>query len=353
MADEPSAPEVVEADIVDPEVAEQACPNCGEPAPVEANWCEACGQDLQSEPRAACVACGEREVGPEGYCLSCGHKQPEERDHLIYQHGHAVAITDRGKRHRHNEDAVAIAALPDGGAVLVVCDGVSTTAGSAAVSLRAANAACDLLAAGVPSLENYPSDGDGMDALIVRAVAAAQAEAEVAAVDPDADQSASSAMTDGPPSSTLVAAVIVPLEDSVEVAVGWVGDSRAYWLPDLDAAAEAVRLTPRDHELGGSLVRWLGADTIDASPEIEHHSLTGPGIVVVCSDGLWRYAAEPGELNETVRRLVTTSEGETSDGMGIDGPALAEALVAFANEGGGHDNISVALWSNIAMATQG
>ncbi len=135
------------------------CPSCGEEAPADAKWCEACGQDLNSEPLPACVSCGEREVAGEGYCLSCGHKQPAERDHMEFEDGPASAVTDRGRRHRHNEDAVAIAATPDGGSVLVVCDGVSSTAGSAEASLRAAVAARDLLLAG---LTGHPrSDGAG------------------------------------------------------------------------------------------------------------------------------------------------------------------------------------------------
>jgi serine/threonine protein phosphatase PrpC len=317
------------------------CPNCGEESPANANWCEACGQDLNVEPPPICVACGEREVGPEGYCLSCGHKQPEERDHLNFVAGPAVAATDRGRRHRHNEDSVAIAALDGGGAVLVVCDGVSSTAGSAEASLRAADAARDLLVAGFgqPDTDETGSviDRDEAEALLVRAVAAAQEVAVAAADEPQSDGTdvRPPGVTDGPPSSTLVAAVIRPADHAgrrLQVSVAWVGDSRAYWLGD-----QPARLTPTDHEIAGSLIRWLGADSLDPTPEIAHHELDGPGFVVVCSDGLWRYAAEPGELDATVRRYL--DQGER-------GVGLAEALIGFANDGGGHDNISVALWSD-------
>jgi len=58
---------------------------------------------------------------------------------------------------------------------------------------------------------------------------------------------------------------------------------------------------------------------------------------VVCSDGLWRYADHPSELSELIARLQ--SEGQR--GLG-----LASAMVDFAIDGGGHDNISVAIWSN-------
>ncbi len=298
---------------------------CGEEAPADAKWCEACGQDLNAEPLPECVSCGEREVGEEGYCLSCGHKQPEERDHMEFEDGPVVAVTNRGKRHRHNEDAIAIAAGPNGAAVLVVCDGVSSTPGSAEASLRAATAARDLILAGLDE-----SAGPVVDrsVLLTAAVEAAQTEAS------DATELASNAphADGGPPSSTFVAVIAEPIPDGLSLATAWVGDSRAYWIGD-----EPRRLTTEDHEVEGSLVRWLGADSIDPTPDIALDAVTGAGHVVVCSDGMWRYATEPSELFELVERLST--EGKA-------GVPLAAAMVDFANEGGGHDNISVAIWAH-------
>lgn len=392
------------------------CPNCGEVAPDDAKWCEACGQDLNKEPLPTCVSCGEQEVAEEGYCLSCGHKQPAERDHMESEVGSVAAVTDRGKRHRHNEDAVAIGMSDDGAAILVVCDGVSSTPGSAAASLRAAAAARDLLLAGLsrPEPPQEPvrvqvdaaeSDAGELDAaesdaaesdaaglstaepdvagpaedtaepaenadgpdetdavtqpavgeaealelteldlpvLMARAVEAAQTEAADTTVGADEAVDANAPHSDGgPPSSTFVAVVARPQPDGVALATAWVGDSRAYWVGD-----EPQRLTGDDHELEGSLVRWLGADTIDATPEIVQTTVSGAGHVVVCSDGMWRYAAEPEELNELVQRLRTGSEGSDEEVGGKEGLELAAAMVAFANESGGHDNISVALWGN-------
>ncbi|MGH1489027.1 MAG: PP2C family serine/threonine-protein phosphatase [Acidimicrobiales bacterium] len=350
------------------------CPNCGEAAPEDAKWCEACGQDLNSEPLPACVSCGEREVAEEGYCLSCGHKQPEERDHMEFDAGAAVGVTDRGKRHRHNEDAVAIGVTSDGTAVLVVCDGVSSTPGSAEASLRASTAARDLLLAGLEpapvgaeSAEDAVAAQDAVkgenaaeidvSALLTRAVEAAQVEATATVIDGDGPEQSNAPHTDGgPPSSTFVAVVARPTiaepdstdsaggtdgtdsTGSTELATAWVGDSRAYWVGD-----ESSRLTPVDHELEGSLVRWLGADSIDPTPDIALNTVSGPGHVVVCSDGLWRYASDVGELAELVGRLVTD---------GKHGLGLASAMVDFANEGGGHDNISVALWSNVSNTAE-
>jgi serine/threonine protein phosphatase PrpC/ribosomal protein L37E len=369
------------------------CGNCGEPAPTDATWCEACGHELGIEPKPACVSCGEREVDvEEGYCHSCGYRQPRERDHLVVEDGPMVAISDRGRRHHHNEDAVALGLVRSDGIgtggteamVLVVCDGVSSTPGSAEASAGAAVAARDHLVAALsgqahmaevpnprgsappadpvdkvaddpadsvdPSLaagdEEWPERLDGgspldVTALLIDAVAAAQSSA---AASPGPDISAGS---DGPPSSTLVAVVIRPgpgaapgtegeawaTESEIELATAWVGDSRAYWVTDDDAVA----LSGPDHELAGSLVRWLGADSLDPTPDIDVRTITGGGHLVVCTDGLWRYASEPVELGVLLRRLVSE---------GLTGTSLAEGLVDHANEGGGHDNITVALWSN-------
>jgi serine/threonine protein phosphatase PrpC len=294
--------------------------------------------------------------------------------------GPVVAVSDRGRRHQHNEDAVAVGVGPDGAAVLVVCDGVSSTAGSAAASLAAADAARDVLVAGLeqPQL-SLDGSAETIESLLTRAAAAAQhqavdsfefapaaelAEAAVGApvgeVDPRFDDG-------GAPSTTLVAVVARPQpDDRTELAACWVGDSRAYWVgtggdqvgiegdqvgaDQVGAEGDQVgaegdrRLTGPDHELAGSLVRWLGADCPEPEPDVAVSVAVGPGHLVVCSDGLWRYAAEPGELGATCRRLL---------GEGYSGRELASALVEFANGEGGHDNISVALWSSEPGASPG
>jgi len=137
-------------------------------------------------------------------------------------------------------------------------------------------------------------------------------------------------------------------DDDATLHIAWLGDSRAYWV----ANGMAVQLT-RDHswaleqlELGEldpevieadsrahSITRWLGADSRDVTPELNMLDVQLPGLVVVCSDGLWNYAPTEPELHDVV----------------MDGPAdesalaRAERLVAFANEKGGHDNITVAI----------
>lgn len=294
------------------------CPSCGESAPPDANWCEACGADLAAAPAVRCVSCGQPGISDDGYCLSCGHKQPAERDHLEVIDGTAVGITDRGLRHHHNEDAVAVAELEVGGVGAVVCDGVSSTPGSAEASAAAAEAALAVMveAGRDPDLEVEP-------VLLAATDAARQAATNAP------DEGSGSA---GPPSSTFVAALARPRGGAVQIDVAWLGDSRAYWV-DLEGA---LQLTV-DHEQDGSLTRWLGADGDLLPPEGVSFTFNRSGLLVVCSDGLWRYADPPRELHALIGRLI--KHGADND------LKLGQELVRHAIDGGGHDNISVALWA--------
>jgi len=149
-----------------------------------------------------------------------------------------------------------------------------------------------------------------------------------------------------PPSCTFVAAVL----DGDLVATAWCGDSRAYWLPD-DGEGEQLTV---DHSLGTQLIRsgltpeeaeadprshtitrWLGADSVDPTPEFRAVVLDRPGWLLVCSDGMWNYASSPAELSALLARAA--ADGATT------ATARAESLAAFANGCGGRDNITVAL----------
>ena len=171
----------------------------------------------------------------------------------------------------------------------MVCDGVSSSTRPDVASHAAVDAA-------IPALLAALERGGGPAAAITAAARAAQAAATlVAGPEPGAN----------PPSTTFVAAVLTP--DAV--TVGWIGDSRAYWLPD--DAQEAAGLTVDDSLAGklgaagaavppgangAALVRWLGADAPDAEPHLRTFIPSGPGRVLVCSDGLFRYRPDAAEL---------------------------------------------------------
>ncbi len=333
-------------------MAADQCPACAQPALPTDRYCEKCGHELAASATpflapgwvsssgvpAVCSACQGNDFGAEGYCEGCGQRRPASQDHSEMRLGQLAAVTDKGKRHHHNEDAVAVGQA--GRAVVaVVCDGVSSSHNADTASHAAADAA---VAALVDELGRARPAADAIGA----ATRAAQAAAALAGGrDPGAN----------PPSSTFVCAVVT----ADAVTVGWVGDSRAYWLPDaaVDTSnavtdpssdyARPARLTVDDSMAGqlaaagkpvpgdiagsiaAALLRWLGADAPDTSPHLHTFTPPGPGRVLVCSDGLFRYRPEPAELAEA------TPPGDPLD--------VASSLVQLALDAGGQDNIAVAL----------
>ena len=338
------------------------CPACSSPVAPGERFCEACGADLPSAPASAepasaattsaaraaapeaaatpCHECGG-EVADDGYCTQCGAAASNARNSFAEQPAPWVAaVCDRGVRHPRNEDAVALAAGPEAGdhAVLVVCDGVSSSTDSDVASLAAARAARDLLAA-LPATRTGDSVGTRVAATTKALVAAADAAN-------DAVIAHTSSRPGNPASCTFVAAVLA----GVELTVGWVGDSRAYWLPDAGtprlltvddsfAAEQIADGMPRAQAESGpqahAITRWLGVDAPDHTPRTVSLDLDGPGWLLVCSDGLWNYCSEA----QDVAALVV----EQARAAGSEPLALAGALVDWANAQGGADNITVAL----------
>jgi serine/threonine protein phosphatase PrpC len=318
------------------------CPQCTVEVSPGDRFCEACGHDLSgagpgaervgagqvsagtADPAGswvasagepdACTGCGGVHKGAEGFCAECGRRWPAAHVHSELDLGHLAAVTDRGKRHHYNEDAVGLAALP-GVVVAVVCDGVST-------STRPDTASQAGVGAAVPALLAALRQGRAVGEAIGAAGRAAQAAVTLVA---------GAESGPNPPSSTFVCSVVA---DGV-VTTGWVGDSRAYWLP-LDGDG-ALCLTVDDAIVGG-LVRWLGADAIDTEPHLRVFTPPGPGWILVCSDGLFRYWPAATDLAELL-------PGRDTGAAAALGPPLsiAQSLVRRAVDAGGHDNIAVAV----------
>src|SRR5204862_7123477 len=118
------------------------------------------------------------------------------------------------------------------------------------------------------------------------------------------------------PSCTYTAAIVVPTSaGTAQITVGNVGDSRAYWLPEppeppqqltvddslaqelitagASADSEAV------HRGAHTLTRWLGADS-ESQPwsesSVQTITAVGPGLLLVCSDGLWNYLPDAADI---------------------------------------------------------
>ncbi|HET8641565.1 MAG TPA: PP2C family serine/threonine-protein phosphatase [Pseudonocardiaceae bacterium] len=324
----------------------RSCPACGSPVSPADGFCEGCGRDLlvarpdweaAVRERAAtlkCESCGSAGFSLDGYCETCGTRAPSPRDHLEFAVGPVAGVTDRGRRGHTNEDAMAIATVRQPGsdwdatgyAVAVVCDGISTARRPETASLAAVEAGIEAIVAGLRS-------GEAAEA----ATRAGVSEA-VAAV----RELATHADRNNPPSCTFVSAVAS--EDLI--TVGWLGDSRAYWL---DSEGGSACLTSDDswaaHVIAAgvvtpeqayadvrahTLVRWIGADAPDVEPRVRSFRPAGPGVVLVCSDGLWNYLPGAGQLASEAMPQAAT------DPMGA-----ARSLTRFALDAGGRDNITV------------
>jgi serine/threonine protein phosphatase PrpC len=256
--------------------------------------------------------------------------------------GQVAGVSDRGLRHSRNEDAMHFAvADTDAGpvAVAIVCDGVSSAPRPDEASWTAVNAGITLLAEGAERGEDSEA--------ISRAAVKAAGRALTGLAGPD-----------GAPASTYVSAIV----SQRQVTVCWLGDSRAYWLAanapapsepndTIDITGGSRRVT-RDDSLAEEIVaaglatmdeamaspqahvitRWLGADLPDPESHVEQFTPTGPGVLLLCSDGLWNYRPEAAELAAMAMPAALTRPLDA-----------AADLAKFALDSGGLDNITVVI----------
>jgi len=316
------------------------CPDCSSVLPDEDLFCENCGLRLSDAAPAALSAqtpctCGAAidEIDEDGFCLQCGKRvRRPASDHMEFSFSaEFAAVSDRGQKHDRNEDRCAIFGAADGYA-MVVCDGVSATRKSEVASAAVAEGAIAFLTAAL-------ADGNVADAetLVKQAIAAGEGNLRVQDGQAQGENAAS---------TTVVAGLVA---DGF-ATIGWVGDSRAYWIDAGGAKAlttdhswlnqavaggamsrEEAERAPQAH----AITRWIGADAGECStPEVVRLAITGPGILLLCTDGLWNYFPTP----ESMGGLMQDVQGEGEDAL-----AICRLLVGFANRLGGHDNITVAV----------
>jgi len=317
------------------------CPDCGTDTVAGDRFCEECGTDLllvaggmpdetAARPAVACVACGATEIDADGYCTRCGFSQPEVRDRVELDLTGVAGVSDRGLRHHRNEDAMALRVATDPAGepahlVVVVCDGVSTSDRPDVASKAAADTAADVLLAAARA-------GDDLTTATRAAVAAAvSAVTALNGVDG----------TGNAPACTFVSAVVT----GTDITIGWVGDSRAYWLAGREPYASSC-LTVDDTPIGRwqaagggpasrptaqteALIRWVGADAYDVEPHIVTFGPPGPGRVLLCTDGLSRYLSAAHDL----------AAAATQDPPEV----AARRLTRLALDAGGQDNITVVI----------
>jgi PPM family protein phosphatase len=287
------------------------CSACGEPIDPEARFCEACGS-----PIAGAVVDAAAQVDAP--------RLPRELD---IGRGLA-AVSDRGLVHAQNEDAVVIIFM-EPFAALVVCDGVSTSHDPARGAAAAAEATAQ-------HLLNRAVNGSDLKELMRAAILAGH-EATCRLM-PAGTQS------DHRPLTTIVAA----LASSGEATIGWVGDSRAYVL------SGAGKLLTRDDswvnwvvERGGlteekaqrsaqahAIIQCLGDPDETPVPHVLTTMLSPGDRLLLCSDGLWNYAPTPSALMALMSAFPEAAPAIT----------ICRALVKFANDSGGRDNITAAMF---------
>lgn len=308
---------------------ERACPACDLPVYPDEDYCEACGQRLDAPVvTRRCPGCSSAAISEDGYCDACGLRQPDASDHTEIEAAGAAGVSDRGKRHSRNEDAMALTGTADGVAA-VVCDGVSSSSRPEVASRIAADT-------GAAALAETRASGAGPEAATRTAIArAGEAVAGLTGhrgetTQPDAE----------PPSCTYVSA----LTHGASVTVGWVGDSRAYWLAgdggqplteddswagQMVASGAMTEEEAERHPNAHVITAWLGADAGELDPHVRTFTPEGPGVVLVCSDGLWNYYPEAADL-------LASAPSAASRPL-----EAARTLTGLANDAGGRDNITV------------
>ncbi|GAA2748383.1 PP2C family protein-serine/threonine phosphatase [Kitasatospora cinereorecta] len=266
---------------------------------------------------SGCGTCGGT-VAPDGHCWDCGAAQPAYRAHLeVAAANGAAGVSDRGRRREVNADAMVLVAV-GAWTVGVVCDGVSMAPRAERAAVVAAEVGAAAIAAGLRAgalPETVLADAAVRAGRAVTALAAGAAGTEAAAP----------AGVGGAPACTFAAGVAGP----EGVWSCWVGDSRAYWLPD---EGPGMALTADDTGELEALTAWLGADAGDPVPGVRSYRPAVPGRLLLCTDGLWRHLPGPAALRAVLPGLVPR-----------DLLPDARTLVDHALAAGGEDNITAVL----------
>jgi serine/threonine protein phosphatase PrpC len=253
-------------------------------------------------------------------------------------------VCDPGLWRPYNQDSTAVdyGTTPSGDpfVVMVVCDGVSSSSYSERASQVAARAARDALGHFARSPDIGHDSGANAVAQAIRAAHLAICTDHVA-----------QPVTD-PPGTTIAAALVY----KKRLTVGWVGDSRGYWLTSRGAEQlthdhswvnEAIaRGEVKDaDEVQGALAHTItkclgplevGDVPAEIEPDVRSRDLAGPGLVLLCSDGLWNYASKPADIAAVIR--VARDETNAAE--------VATLLVNYALARGGQDNVSVAVYAH-------
>jgi protein phosphatase len=234
--------------------------------------------------------------------------------------GRTVAMTDTGRKRRHNED-VYVVDPP----IFAIADGMGgAKAGEVAAALAA------------DALRETGDGGSGEEAVV--------------GLIQEANRRVYQRATEDVAASGMGTTMTVALLENGRVRIGHVGDSRAYLIRD----GELSQLTD-DHSLVGELVRSGKLAPEDAEthpqrsvitrvlgtdPEVDVDTVTietrSGDLFLLCSDGLYSMVG-----NDRILELVERNRRDLKH--------AAKALIAAANKGGGDDNITIVAFEIAAV----
>jgi serine/threonine protein phosphatase PrpC len=232
--------------------------------------------------------------------------------------------TDVGRRRPHNEDCLGIyppeidGTVPGRGKMFVVADGMGGYAAGEVASHIAVEEA----------LNSY---FNASDTAIGDSLARALQQANRAVIHEASREADHAGM-----GATMAVAVLLDRE----LYVANVGDSRVYllhegvltqisrdhsWVADLVALGQITPEEALHHPRRNVVTRSIGGRPeveVEVYPPLRLHS---GDVVLLCSDGLWGMV-----VGDRIRTILESRSAQ----------AAADALVAAANEAGGHDNIT-------------
>lgn len=286
------------------------CTKCGASVNNGDNFCEECGASLKQIPQ---------DNKPD-------IKSFPESKALVYDNNLA-SVTNIGRRHAKNEDAGIVLKLQNGEDVLIVSDGVS----SSLIATSASQKAIEIIK------ETLLKDDKTPDELIKSAIHSADACIKELPFETREDG------IYGPEATVIVAMV-----SGDTATIGWVGDSRAYiinnieqelltvddsWVELVVANGSMTREEASKDKLAHCVTQVLGMHDQDIEIHTLVRSLKPGDMLLLCSDGLWNYFQGENALLKAI----------TSFGINSDAAHICEHLVGLANSAGGHDNITAAL----------
>lgn len=237
---------------------------------------------------------------------------------------YAFSETNIGLSRNENQDRVRTAVLCDDVAFAVICDGMGGENAGSEASERAINVIYDR----VTKVFRRDYDDNSIKNLLISAVTTANAVVYDLAWGNDAKRG-------------MGTTCVLALRVGNRLHVVSVGDSRAYLIEeDIKQITKDHTVVMRMYEKGeiskeelkkhpqrNYITKAVGVEST-VSPDYYEMDVSDSSVVVLCSDGLSNYCDESGIYNAVKEKLPE---------------CVPESLINAALEGGGKDNITVAL----------